>query len=168
MAFAELNYHLLALGGKKLKKELFVPFLLRAKQHTYASGKLPQGSSRPNSHDLDYAEDDFHYFDTYLGGFYFIGEEAVWQKGKPIWGMNYYGKMLVEPIPAGFGEFLKAAMMRVPSEAPYRGPAEYQEGEYVFHCSWLGSLEQFEGQEEVSLRGSAIYHLFFHGGEVRD
>ncbi|MBU4034473.1 MAG: hypothetical protein KKG34_06700, partial [Proteobacteria bacterium] len=35
-------------------------------------------------------------------------EEAVWYEQTPVWGMNYYGRMLVEKIPPGFGEFLKS------------------------------------------------------------
>jgi hypothetical protein len=151
-----------------MNQELFVPFLLRAKQNTYASGRDPSASSRPNSHDLDYTEGDFSYIDTYLGGFHFIGEEAVWEKGIAVWGMNYYGKMLVEEIPTGFGEFLKAALMRVPQEAPYRGPEHYEEGSFEFRCGWTGTIDQFEGWEEISYHDVRIYRLVFHGGEIRD
>jgi hypothetical protein len=146
----------------------FVTFLIKAKRETYASGRAPDRSSRPHSHDLHYDEGEYTYIDTYLGGFHFIGEEAVWHQGKPIWGMNYYGKMLVETIPAGFGEFLKAALMRVPRENPYRGPEEYSEGDFTFRCRVSGSLERFTGEEEISLNGKPIYWLAFHGGEIRD
>jgi Domain of unknown function (DUF5680) len=145
----------------------FIPFLIRAKQHTYASGQVPVASSRPNSHDLEYAEEKYRYIDTYLGGFHFIGEEAVWKKGAPIWGMNYYGKMLVEEIQAGFGEFLKATLMHVQKEAPYRGPENYQEKEFTYHCTWQGTVKQFEGWEEISFHDVLIYRLLFHGGEIR-
>ena len=145
----------------------FIQFLMRAKHNTYASGKPPTASSRPNSHDLEFSEGKYQYIDTYLGGFHFIGEEAVWEDGIPCWGMNYYGKMLVEKIPGGFGEFLKAAMMRVPEETPFRGPASYQEGEFIYHCSQTGSLATFQGSEEISFQNAVIYRLFFHGGEIR-
>jgi hypothetical protein len=146
----------------------FVQFLIRAKQATYASGIKPEFSSRPASHDLHYSEGDFAYIDSYLGGFHFIGEEAVWQSGTPIWGMNYYGKMLVQEIPAGFGEFLKAALMRVPRETPFRGPAEFSLGNFFYRCKVNGNLERFVGEEEILLNGEAIYWLAFHGGEVKD
>jgi hypothetical protein len=145
-----------------------VAFLIKAKQQTYASGKSPDHSSRPNSHDLHFAEGDFAYIDTYLGGFHFIGEEAVWHNGKPAWGMNYYGKMLVDVIPAGFSEFLKAALLRVPAEAPFRGPAEYRDGAFSYHCRVDGGLERYVGDEEIWLNDKPIYWLAFHGGEIKD
>ena len=71
-------------------------FLVRAKRSTYASGIAPSGESRPGSFDLAYEEGEFRYLDSYFGGIDFIGEEAVWWKGTPVWGMNYYGWMLTE------------------------------------------------------------------------
>jgi len=85
-------------------------------------------------------------------------EEAVWKKGVPIWGMNYYGKMLVEEIQAGFGEFLQAALMRVQKEAPYRGPENYREKEFTYHCTWQGTVKQFEGWEEISFISGGFIH----------
>ena len=146
----------------------FVSFLIQAKQHTYASGQGYMASSRPNSHDLSYSEGEFTYIDTYLGGFHFIGEEVVWKSDVPIWGMNYYGKMLVDQVPQGFGEFLKEALMLASTEAPYRGPGQHRSGSFCYQCEWKGSLEQFEGWEEISYQDALIYRLVFHGGEVRE
>ncbi len=148
-------------------QDSFIPFLMRAKQNTYASGRPATVSSRPNSHDLEYAEGKYRYIDTYLGGFHFIGEEAVWENDLPVWGMNYYGKMLAAQVPAGFGEFLKAALRRVAEQAPYRGQANYQEQDFVYHCDWEGELVRFDGWEEITFRNELIYRLLFHGGEIR-
>ena len=59
-------------------------FLLRAKTCTYAAHGAETLPSRPNSHDLRYAEGDLLYIDTYLGGVRFAGEEAVWKDGVPV------------------------------------------------------------------------------------
>ena len=150
-----------------LSKE-FRQFLVRAKSNTYASGNPPDRSSRPASHDMHYVEEPYQYIDTWLGGFHFLGSEAVWQKGECVWGMNYYGKMLVDKAPDGFGKFLKAALLQVPADAPYRGPSSFSEGDFEYHCSWRGSLQQFEGEEAISLDKKTIYRLTFHGGEVRE
>jgi hypothetical protein len=75
--------------------------------------------------------------------------------------------MLVEEIPSGFGEFLKAALLQVPQSAPYRGPAEYVDVEYTYHCVWQGKLEQFDDWEEICFHDKSIYRLLFHGGEIR-
>lgn len=144
----------------------FVPFLLRAKRATYAGGAVPGGSSRPASIDLQYAEGDFLYLDTYLGSRDFLGEEAVWFRGAPIWGMNYHGVMLVDAIPDGFSQILHAALSAVPAEAPYRGPAELVLGDLRFTCAWQGTLARFSGIERIEHRGQAIYELNFHGGRI--
>lgn len=144
----------------------FMQFLLRAKRATYAAGAVPGNSSRPASSDLHYEEDSFLYIDTYLGSRDFIGEEAVWYQGQPIWGMNYHGVMLVEDIPAGFGEILHAALSAVPVEAPYRGPAELRMGAFRFSCTWQGSIERFTGSERIAHNNITIYELVFHGGQI--
>ena len=109
----------------------FIPFLLRAKRATYAGGDGGAvASSRQASHDLAYREGDWAYLDTYLGGYAFIGEEAVWQDGKPLWGMNYYGTMTEPEIPEGFSDFLKLSLRMLRRtrltavRSPGRAPAQ--------------------------------------------
>ncbi len=150
-----------------ISKEL-IKFLIIAKKNTYASGNTPDQSSRPGSHDMQFEQEPYLYIDTWLGGFHFIGEEAVWKDGAAVWAMNYYGKMLTDKVPEGFSHFLKASLLQVPAEAPYRGPSSYMEGDFEYHCSWRGSHTSFEGEEAISYQKKTIYRLSFHGGEVRD
>ena len=147
--------------------EDIIPFLLRAKRETYAGNGPHMLSSRPNSVDLAYREGDWLYIDTYLGGIDFAGEEAVWVDQRPIWSMNYYGRMFTEPTPDGFGEFLKAALRGVPANAPYRGPELFEAGRFRYQCSWEGRLAFFNGRETIALDGQMIYELLFHGGQIR-
>lgn len=149
-----------------LRSPEFVQFLLRAKRATYAAGAAPGASSRPASSDLQYQEESFLYIDTYLGSRDFLGEEAVWHQNTPIWGMNYHGLMLVDEIPAGFGEILHAALSDIPADAPYRGPAELRMGRFRYLCAWQGSIERFSGSERIEQDGRAIYELAFHGGQI--
>lgn len=151
-----------------MKTPDFVEFLLRAKKSTYAAGMALAGSSRPGSHDLSFSQPPYLYIDTYLGGFHFIGEEAVWQSGRNIWGMNYYGRMLDAEIPAGFSQFLKTALMLVPAAAPFRGPTEFIGSGFQYLCAHTGDLCCFSGREEIRNGNKTIYELFFHGGEIRD
>ncbi len=144
-----------------------IDFILRAKRATYAGGATPAAPSRRQSHDLPYQEAPYTYLDTYLGGLEFIGEEAVWLDQQPLWGMNYYGWMVAETIPAGFSEFLKAALLRVTAEAPYRGPATWQANEFTYTCTWQGGLWRFTGQERIEWQGHPLYELVFHGGTIR-
>jgi transcriptional regulator with XRE-family HTH domain len=136
-------------------------FLLRAKKATYAGHGAETASSRLNSHDLTYAENDFLYYDTYLGGERFAGEEAVWIKGIPAWTMNYAGRVLHESFS---GEFLKEALGLVVPEHPYRGPLLYSNDGYTYHCGVNGNFDWYDGKEEIFAGQRKVYECVFHGG----
>jgi transcriptional regulator with XRE-family HTH domain len=150
--------------GKVMKADL-ADFLCNAKKNTYAAGKEAETVSiKPGSHDLKFSRGDYQYFDTYYGGEKFIGEEAVWYHEKPVYSMNYSGRVLGE----GFsGEFLKEALLLVPKEYPFRGPMVYHNGDYSYHCNVNGDLEWFQGYEEIYLNNTKIYECYFHGGSIR-
>lgn len=147
-----------------VKMDEVIPFLIRAKQKTYAGYGPEAESSRPASHDLSYEEDHYFYFDTYLGGQNFSGEEAVWYNQSPIWSMNYSGRVIGENFS---GDFLKEALAHVPYEMPYRGPAIYQKGDYHYHCNTDGEFVWFQGYEEIFYLDQKIYECYFHGGVVK-
>lgn len=99
-----------------------VLFLVRAKKNTYAGKAQEIKASRPNSHDFYYEEKEYMYYDTYLGGEKFAGEEAVWYRDEPIWSMNYAGRVIGEHFN---GDFLKEVLNHAPVEQPFRGPDIY-------------------------------------------
>jgi hypothetical protein len=69
-------------------------FLVRAKAATYIGSGRESVSCRSGSNDLEFHEGAFHYLDSYFGGSDFIGEEVIYFEGKPVWAMNYYGRIL--------------------------------------------------------------------------
>ena len=138
-------------------------FLIRAKRATYAGKGAETEASRPASHDLIFREGELMYYDTYLGGDKFAGEEALWISGRPCWSMNYAGRVIGDDFS---GDFLKEALLRVPEEEPFRGPRHYSEGGYTYECSTEGTFEWFQGKETISLRGIVIYECYFHGGMI--
>ena len=141
-----------------------VEFLIRAKRATYAGKGAETTSSRPGSHDLVYREGEYLYYDTYLGGERFAGEEALWISGVPYWSMNYAGRVTGNNFS---GDFLKEALLRVPEDMPYRGPERYEDGGYDYTCSVTGDPEWFRGEERICFQGREIYECFFHGGRIR-
>ncbi|NFO15668.1 helix-turn-helix transcriptional regulator [Clostridium botulinum] len=149
---------------EKIDNDQLIQFLLKAKKETYAGHGKEIKASRIASHDLEYKDGEFYYYDSYIGGERFGGEEAVWIKNKPYWCMNYYGRVIGENFN---GEFLKDALLNVPYESPYRGPALYQNGEYTYHCKTEGSFEFYQGYEEIFYDGKKIYECIFNGGIVR-
>ena len=141
-----------------------VPFLIRAKRATYAGHGAEAAPSRPASHDLTYHEGGLSYYDTYLGGEKFAGEEAVWDEGKPAWAMNYVGRVISE----GFsGDFLKEALAAAPEDMPFRGPRLFQRGEFSYHLTFDGDFGWFQGFEEIFSEGRKVYECRFHGGSIR-
>lgn len=155
-------------GTMQKKGEPDVPaltaFLLRAKRHTYAGGGHETAPSRTASHDLAYEEGEYAYYDTYLGGERFAGQEAVWRGGAPLWCMNYAGRVLGDNFS---GDFLKEALYRVLPDIPFRGPRRYSRGDYHYHCSVEGSFAWYQGTEEIFYRDEKIYECRFHGGSIR-
>jgi hypothetical protein len=141
-----------------------VSFLLRAKKSTYAAHGAEAPSSRPNSHDLRYAEGDLLYIDTYLGGLSFAGEEAIWVDGVPVWTMNYCGRVLDHRFN---GDFLKRALLLVPEESPFRGPESYVEQNMAFSCRADGNTDWFQGYEEIRIENQRVYECFYHGGIIQ-
>ena len=140
-------------------------FLLVAKRNTYAAKDNQTDSSRRNS--VDYCYEDksgYMYYDTYLGGECFAGEEAVWLHEQPVWSMNYVGRVIGENFS---GDFLKEALMQVPYETPFRGPEIYTKGDYHYHCKVDGGFVWFQGYEEIFCREEKIYECYFHGGRIR-
>lgn len=143
--------------------EKVIDFLIRAKKSTYAGKGDETKPSRPNSHDLEYIEDDLKYIDTYLGGKQFSGEEALWKNNVPFWAMNYTGRVLSEEFS---GNFLKEVLRLVTKDNPYRGPIIYQRGQYKYHCIINGDFKWFQGYEEIYYNNSKTYECFFHGGKI--
>ncbi len=147
------------------KEEIFLKFLVDAKQKTYAgNGKKEEIPSRPNSQDLKYSEGDYLYIDTFLGSENFSGQEAVWFKNDPIWSLNYYGRVIDEPFS---GAFLKEVLSLVSIDNPFRAPLSYHNGAYSYHARIIGDINCFDGCEEIFYESNKVYECFFHGGIVK-
>ena len=140
-----------------------VQFLIKAKRETYAGEGEETVSTRRQSHDLMYKDADYMYYDTYLGGSKFAGEEAIWIKNKPYWTMNYAGRVIGENFS---GSFLKEALLNVPYDKPFRGPEYFKNGDYVYNCTVNGDFGWFQGYETIYYNDEKIYECHFHGGIV--
>ena len=140
-----------------------VEFLMKAKQATYAGRGAEIASSREKSHDLVYMDGDYMYYDTYLGTGKFAGEEALWIKGVPYWGLNYIGRVTGEEFSS---DFLKEALFLVPENKPFRGPENYSNGDYSYHCDIDGEFDWFQGKESICYKGTEVYECVFHGGLI--
>lgn len=141
-----------------------IDFLLVAKKATYAGEGPELSPSRPASHDLAYEHGNLKYMDTYLGSERFAGEEAIWKDDKPLWAMNYAGRVTGAEFS---GDFLKEALLKVTAELPFRGPEFYTNGELTYTCSVNGDFSWFSGAEEIRVKDTKIYECLFHGGLIK-
>ena len=138
-----------------------IAFRLEANVNTYAAFMNETEAGRPASHDYKYENGRFMYYDTYVGGEKFAGEEAIWKDGSAVYAMNYMGRVLCD----GFsGNFLKEALRASDNRMPYRGPELYQSGEYTYRCKVAGDFTWFQGYEEIYQGDSKVYECVFHGG----
>ena len=138
-----------------------IDFKLEAIKNTYAGYAEPCGASRPGSNDYTYTNGDYQYYDTWLGGEKFSGEEAIWKNGKAIYSMNYFGRNLDERFSS---DFLKKALKSAAKELPYRGPEFYQSGEYTYKTKVIENMNWFQGYEEIFCQNIIVYECFYHGG----
>ena len=143
-------------------------FMVKAKRNTYASGnpplKLPDGFD-----EFVYEEGEYKYRDRYHAKDPrpFGGEEVVWQNGKVIWMMNYYGYMVSNGINSKeVYVFLRKAMSKIDEKRPFRGPARLKEGDFEYRDESAGDVNQFKGTERIFHKGKEIYRLEYHGGKI--
>tara|TARA_Y100000310_G_C20695329_1_gene825268 strand:+ start:1290 stop:1748 length:459 start_codon:yes stop_codon:yes gene_type:complete len=144
-------------------------FLIKAKKATYASsGEGGENQLEDGSKELIFEEGVFKYRDRYFGFDPFVGEEIVWKDNQLFWAMNYFGKIFGEQISAKeIYNFLKKAMSLVEEKRPFRGPSEFEEGDFKYVDVSKGTIEMFEGKEEIFYKGELVYFLYYHGGFVK-
>ncbi len=138
-----------------------IEFKIEAIKNTYAGFANQCTASRPESHDYIYNKGNYQYYDTWLGGEKFSGEEAIWKNGKAVFAMNYFGRTLEERFSS---DFLKEALRMATKELPFRGPDYYQAGEYIYKLKVIGDMEWFQGYEEIYCHEIKTYECYFHGG----
>jgi len=143
-------------------------FIIRAKAATYVGGGQHAPACRPGSHDLKFDEGDWAYIDSYFGGRDFIGEEVVYLQGKPVWAMNYYGRILRADLitPAQAGQVIKASLSKMYSEGRFLGGFENRYEGFIYNDTSEGSVTSLRGRESISLHGETTYELFYHGGLI--
>lgn len=141
-----------------------IAFRLEANRNTYAAFMNETASTRLDSHDYTYSSGDYTYYDTYVGGEQFAGQEAIWYRGKARYAMNYLGRVLGQQFS---GNFLKEALRQADTAMPYRGPKFYQSGQYLYRCSVVGDFTWFQGFEEIYCGEEKQYECCFHGGLMK-
>jgi hypothetical protein len=144
-------------------------FIVRAKRNTYdGSGRrlLPY---RLGSKDLQFAEGDRAYHDSYLGESDFIGQEIVYYRMKPVWGMNYFGVILKPDkiTSPQAGEMIKKSLSLMYIEGRFLGRFEHSDGPFTYIDENAGDVASFRGKEQIVRGREVVYELVYHGGLIR-
>ena len=151
-----------------LMKEM-LDFIVHAKASTYVGGGRKLLPYRLGSHDLQYMEGDWAYHDSYLGESDFIGEEAVYYRGKVVWAMNYFGRILRQDriTSAQAGEVIQKSLSRMYEDSRFLGGFEYSVGEFRYIDTNKGDLTFFTGREHITRDNEIVYELVYHGGIIK-
>ena len=146
-------------------------FVVEAKAATYVGNGEKAESCRPGSHDLIFEKTPFFYLDSYFGGSDFIGQEVVYYKGKPIWAMNYYGRILAPDLitAAEAGKMIKESLSKMyAEESRFLGGFEHVAGSLHYTDTSQGKVSSFMGKEWISRDNAKVYELDYHGGLIKD
>ncbi len=150
-----------------------IKFLIEAKKATYADETSSNvvNSTRTASKDYEYKKGNMTYHDTYFGGIQFIGEEIVYVDNIPVWGMNYHGVTLDDSLgEEAMDKALRPALMRVGEEEntiPVRGLKRFENNGYIYTFNTIGTIEDFNGIEQVHKGDKLIYNLHCSGGLIK-
>ncbi len=111
---------------QSFEREALESFIMAAKAATYAGDGQKLLAYRQGSHDLQHHDGAWTYHDCYFGGADFMGEEVVYFRGEPVWGMNYYGRLLREDLlsAAETGQTIKRSLTALYGEGRFLGGAD--------------------------------------------
>lgn len=144
-------------------------FLVDAHRNTYADKNAAKVSStRTRSFDYRFEQNDLVYHDTYFGMRDFIGEEIIYQREVPMWGMNYFGIILARNASESeVYDFLRKALMQdcTGIEAA-RGPRIFRHDRWTYGNAIDGTLDDFSGMELIHRGEELVYRCRYHGGWI--
>ena len=154
---------------KNYPKELHT-FIIHAKAATYVGSGQKLLPYRLGSHDLQFFEGDWAYHDSYVGENDFTGQEVVYFKGKVVWAMNYFGRILVPELitSAQAGQIIKTSLTEMYAEGRFLGGFERECDEFKYVDTSQGDFTFFEGREWIERENIRIYELVYHGGVVKE
>lgn len=145
-------------------------FIVHAKAASYVGGGVRSLPYRLGSHDLQVHEGGFSYLDSYYGGTDFLGQEVVFYEGRPVWAMNYYGRILdpARIAAAEAGQVIQASLSEMYRQGRFLGGFEHTVGDFTYVDGSEGDVASFTGVERILRDGVPVYCLVYHGGLIKD
>jgi len=161
----------------------FLPFLLKAKQKTWAANANSAPLHMPGFKLHDFSQDALHYKDAYTGFTGFSGLETVYCLSQPIWCMSYHGRLIQIPPDIAMQEalgimrnhlpehsfakkvyaFLKQALLANKNILRFRGPESFVQNNFEYECDQSGDCDWFEGFEKIYYQERQVYECKYSG-----
>jgi uncharacterized protein DUF5680 len=149
-------------------------FLVTAKRRTYAGLDDDATVDAPilrGSKQLEYSEHDLSYRDIYFGMSFFVGQETVTANERVIWSMSYAGGVSPDITDRGrflaIYAFLRQGLLRVGEGRPFRGPSQFEQGDFRYTNTSDGDISEFHGTEQIHHGATRVYDLRYSGGIIR-
>ena len=150
-----------------IDKIKLLKFIAKAHRNTYAAPKEVGKKYKlktpflPGHECYYFSEGEWEYYDGYAGDAWAPGREVVLFKGEPIWTMSYQGKHNSK-YPDDFIHnevfvFLRKALMNFKDEMPFRGPIEFEEGDFRYVFKINGDYQYFTGREAIYYKGIKVF-----------
>ncbi|TSC66594.1 MAG: hypothetical protein CEO21_145, partial [Microgenomates group bacterium Gr01-1014_80] len=138
-----------AVRNQKVRNDLVL------KNWSMGGGSESESPERPGFEELEYAEGDWSYRDSYTGYYRSWGMEVVRFKGEPVWSSLYGGGMIKgkENLANETFNFLKKAMSADEENfLSFRGPHELEDSEWRYKYNQDGDVFEF-----IDKAGKATY-----------
>jgi hypothetical protein len=150
-----------------MNEEELRQFLFDSNQAGYGSGEEKRWIKELNgSTSISYKRDDWKSHDNFFGGEPYGGRIIVSYKNRPVWMMVYYGFIVPGIKPDLVYEILKKALLKMPKDAPFRGPKKFEDSGLSYLNEWIGDIENYSGEEKIFQGKKMIYKADYMGGLV--
>lgn len=150
-----------------IDKHALIQFLLDSNLAGYTAGDEKKWIKEPDgSTTIPFEKGEWKAHDNFFGGEPYGGRIVVFHKDKPVWVMVYYGWIVPDKEPDPVYAILRSALKLMPKNAPFRGPKEYIDRNFVYTNTWNGDIENYSGEEHITENGILIYNANYMGGLV--
>jgi len=150
-----------------MNKQALSQFLFDLNQAGFGSGEEKKWLKESDgSTSIPYQKGDWQSHDNFFGGEPYGGRIIVSYKNKPVWMMIYYGFVKESIKPDLVYAILKKALMKMPKEAPFRGPKKFEDSGLLYLNKWVGDVKNYSGEEQIFQGEKMIYKANYMGGLV--
>lgn len=132
----------------------------------HATGTAEIVTEQDGSRSITYQEGQWSMHDNFFGGEPYGGRQIVHYREESVWLCVYYGRVTnIDPAPDIYA-FLREALAHAGEDALYRGPALYTNQGMEYRNEFTGTIDHFQGTEQITRDGVQIYEAAFIGGLV--